>query len=48
VRAVSGDALSQQNAHWLISQVLGYLTHLQSTGAVRRLDGDPEQWAAAA
>jgi glyoxylase-like metal-dependent hydrolase (beta-lactamase superfamily II) len=47
VRGVYGEALSQQNAHWLISQVLGYLTHLESTGAVGRLDGDPERWAAA-
>ena len=46
VTAMHGEALSQQNAHWLISQVLGYLTHLEAVGRVRRLAGDPERWAA--
>jgi glyoxylase-like metal-dependent hydrolase (beta-lactamase superfamily II) len=46
VTAVYGDSLSQQNAHWLISQVLGYLTHLESVEDVRRIAGDPERWAA--
>jgi glyoxylase-like metal-dependent hydrolase (beta-lactamase superfamily II) len=46
VTAMHGDALSQQNAHWLISQVLGYLTHLEAVGRMRRLAGDPERWAA--
>ena len=44
--AVYGDALSTQNAHWLLSQTLGYLTHLESTGGVRRIAGEPERWAA--
>ena len=43
---VWGDGLSQQNAHWLISQTLGYLTHLEATGRARRDDGDPERWSA--
>jgi glyoxylase-like metal-dependent hydrolase (beta-lactamase superfamily II) len=47
VTKVQGDALSQQNAHWLISQVLGYLTHLEALGEVRRHAGDPERWSAA-
>jgi glyoxylase-like metal-dependent hydrolase (beta-lactamase superfamily II) len=46
---VYGDALSARNTHWLLSKILSYLTHLQATGAVRRLPGDggrPERWAA--
>jgi glyoxylase-like metal-dependent hydrolase (beta-lactamase superfamily II) len=46
-RKVNGDTLSQQNAHWLISQVLGYLTHLETLGEVERHDGDPERWSPA-
>jgi glyoxylase-like metal-dependent hydrolase (beta-lactamase superfamily II) len=45
VRAVYGDSLSQGNAHWLLSQVLGYLTHLESLGQVTRLAGEPERWS---
>jgi hypothetical protein len=43
---VYGDSLSQQNAHWLLSKVLGYLTHLQASGKVRLIPGDPERWTA--
>ena len=46
VRSMHGEALSQQNAHWLISQVLGYLTHLEAVGRIRRIAGEPERWAA--
>ena len=46
VTAIHGDSLSQQNAHWLLSQVLGYLTHLESVGELRRVAGDPERWTA--
>jgi glyoxylase-like metal-dependent hydrolase (beta-lactamase superfamily II) len=46
VGAVYGEALSQQNGQWLLSQTLGYLTHLESTGAVRRIPGEPERWTA--
>ena len=46
VGAVYGESLSQQNGQWLLSQTLGYLTHLQSTGAVRQIPGDPERWTA--
>lgn len=46
VTNVHGDSLSQQNAHWLLSQVLGYLTHLEAVGKVRRIAGEPERWTA--
>jgi glyoxylase-like metal-dependent hydrolase (beta-lactamase superfamily II) len=46
VGAVYGETLSQRNGQWLLSQTLGYLTHLQSTGAVRQIPGDPERWTA--
>jgi glyoxylase-like metal-dependent hydrolase (beta-lactamase superfamily II) len=43
---VYGDSLSQQNAHWLLSKILCYLTHLQALGKVDRVAGEPERWAA--
>ncbi len=43
---VYGDSLSQQNAHWLLSKTLCYLTHLQALGEVRRIAGEPERWTA--
>jgi glyoxylase-like metal-dependent hydrolase (beta-lactamase superfamily II) len=43
---VYGESLSQQNAHWLLSKILGYLTHLQAIGQVRRIPGEPERWTA--
>jgi glyoxylase-like metal-dependent hydrolase (beta-lactamase superfamily II) len=43
---VYGDSLSQQNAHWLLSKILCYLTHLQALGRVRRIPGEPERWTA--
>ena len=46
VSRAHGESLSQQNAHWLLSQVLGYLTHLESVGSVRRIPGEPERWTA--
>jgi glyoxylase-like metal-dependent hydrolase (beta-lactamase superfamily II) len=46
VGAVYGESLSQQNGQWLLSQTLGYLTHLQSTGGVQRISGEPERWTA--
>jgi len=46
VTSVYGDSLSQQNAHWLLSQVLGYLTHLEALGDVTRIAGDPDRWTA--
>ena len=41
---VFGDALGQQNAHWLISEVLAYLTHLEAQAEVQRLPGERERW----
>jgi len=46
VPRVYGDALSQQNAHWLLSKVLSYLTHLQALDQARSIRGEPERWAA--
>jgi glyoxylase-like metal-dependent hydrolase (beta-lactamase superfamily II) len=46
VGSIYGAALSQQNGQWLLSQTLGYLTHLESTGGVRRIPGEPERWTA--
>jgi len=46
VTSIHGERLSQQNAHWLLSQTLGFLTHLESVGSARRIAGDPERWAA--
>jgi glyoxylase-like metal-dependent hydrolase (beta-lactamase superfamily II) len=49
---VYGDSLSQQNAHWLLSKTLCYLTHLQALGEARRIpagssaEGEPERWTA--
>jgi len=43
---VYGDSLSQQNAHWLLSKVLSYLTHLQALGRARSIAGETERWAA--
>ena len=45
-RSLYGDALSQQNGHWLLSQTLGYLTHLESVGEVTRVPGEPDRWTA--
>jgi glyoxylase-like metal-dependent hydrolase (beta-lactamase superfamily II) len=43
---VYGSSLSPQSAHWLLSKVLAYLTHLRAVGRVRRIPGDPERWTA--
>ncbi len=43
---VYGDSLSQQNAHWLLSKILSYLTHLQAVGHARPISGEPERWTA--
>ncbi len=43
---VYGTALSTDNAHWLLSKILGYLTHLEARGEVRRIPGEPERWTA--
>jgi glyoxylase-like metal-dependent hydrolase (beta-lactamase superfamily II) len=46
VARVYGESLSAQNGQWLLSQTLGYLTHLEMTGGVTRIAGEPERWAA--
>jgi hypothetical protein len=43
---VYGEALSQQNAHWLLSKILCYLTHLKALGRVSAIPGEPERWTA--
>jgi glyoxylase-like metal-dependent hydrolase (beta-lactamase superfamily II) len=43
---VYGNSLSSDNAHWLLSKILAYLTHLEVTGRVRRIAGEPERWSA--
>jgi glyoxylase-like metal-dependent hydrolase (beta-lactamase superfamily II) len=43
---VYGTALSTDNAHWLLSKILGYLTHLEARGEVQRIAGEPERWTA--
>jgi glyoxylase-like metal-dependent hydrolase (beta-lactamase superfamily II) len=43
---VYGESLSPENAHWLLSKVLAYLTHLRASGRVRQIPGDPERWTA--
>jgi glyoxylase-like metal-dependent hydrolase (beta-lactamase superfamily II) len=43
---VYGRAVSETNAHWLLSKVLSYLEHLEAAGKVRRIAGEPERWQA--
>ena len=43
--AVYGETLQPGVAGWLLSKVLCYLTHLEASGAVRRIEGEPERWA---
>jgi hypothetical protein len=42
---VYGDAFTPEVAGWLLTKLLCYLTHLEATGAVERLEGEPERWA---
>jgi glyoxylase-like metal-dependent hydrolase (beta-lactamase superfamily II) len=46
VTALFGDSLSQQNGQWLLSQTLGYLTHLEAVGKVGRIAGETDRWTA--
>jgi glyoxylase-like metal-dependent hydrolase (beta-lactamase superfamily II) len=43
---VYGDALSEQNAQWLLSETLSYLTHLRAGGRAHLQPGEPELWCA--
>ena len=42
---VYGEAVSQANAQWWLSETLCYLQHLEATGRARRIPGDPERWS---
>ena len=44
--AVYGDKLTPAITGWMLTKVLCYLTHLEVTGAVRRIEGEPERWVA--
>jgi glyoxylase-like metal-dependent hydrolase (beta-lactamase superfamily II) len=37
---------SPTTAAWLLTETLAFLTHLERTGRVRRIAGEPETWAA--
>jgi glyoxylase-like metal-dependent hydrolase (beta-lactamase superfamily II) len=43
--AVYGEAFRPEVAGWLLTKLLCYLTHLETTGAVRRIEGEPGHWA---
>ncbi|HKH17146.1 MAG TPA: MBL fold metallo-hydrolase [Solirubrobacteraceae bacterium] len=45
--AIYGDKLVPETAAWLLTKMLCYLEHLERTGRLRRLDGEPVRWAAA-
>jgi len=47
VPRVFGDSLSSQNAQWLLSETLAFLTHLEAVGKARRIAGETERWTAA-
>ena len=44
--AVYGDNLTPAIGAWMLTKLLCYLTHLEASGAVRRIAGEPEQWMA--
>ncbi len=46
VTQLQGSSLSAQNAHWLLSQTLGYLTHLETLGRARHIPGETDRWSA--
>ncbi len=41
---VYGEAFRAEVAGWLLTKLLGYLTHLEAIGEAARLPGDPERW----
>jgi len=47
VPTIHGEGLGTATAGWWLPETLCYLTHLEATGRVRRLPGEPERWAAA-
>jgi glyoxylase-like metal-dependent hydrolase (beta-lactamase superfamily II) len=42
---IYGDTFRPEVAGWLLTKLLCYLTHLETTGAVERVRGEPERWA---
>lgn len=44
VPKIYGQPLSELNAHWLLSKVLCYLTHLRHQGAAEIVESEPERW----
>ncbi len=44
--AVYGETVKPAVAGWMLTKVLCYLTHLEATGAVRRIEGEPQRWMA--
>ncbi len=50
VPGLYGEAITEANANWWLSETLCYLRHLEVTGRAARLpgeDGEPERWTAA-
>ena len=46
-RQVYGEMFTELTARWLFTKVLCYLAHLEQRGEARRIEADPERWAAA-
>ena len=44
VPEVYGQAITPMNANWWLSETLCYLIHLERTGRVERIAGEPERW----
>jgi glyoxylase-like metal-dependent hydrolase (beta-lactamase superfamily II) len=42
---IYGDAFRPEMAGWLLTKLLCFLAHLEATGAVARVEGEPERWA---
>lgn len=45
---IYGEAVTPVTANWWLNETLCYLRHLELTGRVRRIEGTPERWEAAA
>jgi glyoxylase-like metal-dependent hydrolase (beta-lactamase superfamily II) len=43
---VYGQPVTPMTGNWWLSETLCYLGHLEATGAVQRIAGDPERWRA--
>ena len=42
-----GEELTQLTAGWWLPEALCYLRHLETTGVVRRHEGETERWSLA-